>query len=89
MTGEDDRLVRLVPFRGGRVQIISQRGIVFPRQMAAPLSIMTTAEHPEPMLRHGLQACHGNALRVVPRRADDRPGAEFLEERFELFRAAG
>ncbi len=46
-------------------------------------------EEDGPMLRHGLQACHGNALRVVPRRADDRPGAEFLEERFELFRAAG
>jgi len=46
-------------------------------------------EEDGPMLRYGLQACHGNTLRVVPRRPDDRPATEFLEERFELFRAAG
>lgn len=46
-------------------------------------------EEDGPMLRHGLQECHGRRLAVVPRRAPDRPGVEYLEERFELFRAAG
>lgn len=42
-----------------------------------------------PMLRHGLQECHGRPLTAVPRRRPDRPDADFLEERFELFVAAG
>lgn len=46
-------------------------------------------EEDGPMLRHGLQECHGKVLSVVPRRILDRPGSELLEERFELFRAAG
>lgn len=42
-----------------------------------------------PMLRHGLQDCHGRGLAVVPRRTPDKPDPAFLEERFEQFRAAG
>lgn len=42
-----------------------------------------------PMLRHGLQDCHGRPLTVVPRRTPDRPDPGLLEERFALFRAAG
>lgn len=41
-----------------------------------------------PMLRHGLQAAHGGAL-VVPRARQLRPKADFLAERYELFRSAG
>lgn len=41
-----------------------------------------------PMLLHGLQECHGRSL-TIPRRRADRPDAEFLEERYELFRRAG
>ena len=41
-----------------------------------------------PMLRHGLQECHGNRL-LIPRRSEDRPGAEFVEIRYEQFRRAG
>lgn len=40
-----------------------------------------------PMLRHGLQDTHGTKLHL-PRRVADRPKPEFLEERYELFRAA-
>ncbi|MHB8332189.1 MAG: HNH endonuclease, partial [Candidatus Dormibacteria bacterium] len=41
-----------------------------------------------PMLRHGLQDLHGRLLMVVPRAEADRPRAEFLSERYQLFRAA-
>jgi putative restriction endonuclease len=40
-----------------------------------------------PMLVHGLQDNHGRAL-VTPRRPVDRPRAEFLAERYDLFKAA-
>ncbi|MHB1527568.1 MAG: HNH endonuclease [Candidatus Dormibacteria bacterium] len=41
-----------------------------------------------PMLRHGLQDLHGRLLMVVPRAEADRPRAEFLRERYQLFKAA-
>ena len=41
-----------------------------------------------PMLRHGLQEMNGISLNA-PRRDDWKPGAEFLEERYEQFRQAG
>jgi len=41
-----------------------------------------------PMLKHGLQEMHGTKL-LVPRRADLRPDANALEERYEAFRSAG
>lgn len=41
-----------------------------------------------PMLRYGLQACDKEQL-LIPRRPDDKPRPEFLEERFEEFRQAG
>jgi putative restriction endonuclease len=37
-----------------------------------------------PMLQYGLQAAHGRTL-SVPRRPDQRPKPEFLEERYEEF----
>jgi putative restriction endonuclease len=40
-----------------------------------------------PMLRHGLQEVHGARL-ILPRHVEQRPNREFLEERFERFRAA-
>ena len=45
-------------------------------------------EHDGPMLRHGLQELDGLKLPVVPRRADTRPGQEFLELRYGKFRRA-
>lgn len=45
------------------------------------------AEVDGPMLKHGLQEVHGSRL-VLPRRVADRPKRDFLEERFEEFRAA-
>lgn len=41
-----------------------------------------------PMLVHGIQGFHGEKLHL-PRSAEERPAPEFLEERYELFRAAG
>ena len=41
-----------------------------------------------PMLRHGLQDLHGRPLLVVPRAAPDRPDTRFLQERYQVFRAA-
>lgn len=41
-----------------------------------------------PMLIHGIQDCHGQALKVLPKREQLRPRAEFLAERYELFRKA-
>jgi putative restriction endonuclease len=43
-------------------------------------------EHDGPMLQHGLQQCHEQKLAVLPRSTGLRPRAEFLEERYELFR---
>ena len=41
-----------------------------------------------PMLLHGLQDFHGLPLGVIPRRHDERPSADFLEQRWERFRSA-
>jgi len=41
-----------------------------------------------PMLEHGIQAADGSRLLVIPRRLEDRPGSEFLEQRYEEFRCA-
>jgi len=45
-------------------------------------------ERDGPMLRHGLQEMNGTTLHA-PRRHEWKPGAEFLEERYEQFRQAG
>lgn len=42
-----------------------------------------------PMLRHGLQGLHGGRLLVIPRQPASRPNADFLAERYELFKRAG
>lgn len=42
-----------------------------------------------PLLLHGLQECHRQKLRVIPSGPRLRPRAEFLEERYALFRRAG
>ena len=41
-----------------------------------------------PMLTHGLQDFHNRQLMFTPKRAGDRPNAEFLERRFEIFVSA-
>jgi putative restriction endonuclease len=41
-----------------------------------------------PMLRHGLQAIHGQRL-VLPRRPADRPRHDLLERRWDQFKLAG
>jgi len=46
-------------------------------------------ERDGPMLRHGIQEMHGGRLVVLPRRPDQRPDPERLEERYEQFRAVG
>ena len=40
------------------------------------------------MLRHGLQSLHGARLMQLPRRLEERPDPQRLEERYEQFRAA-
>lgn len=45
------------------------------------------AEVDGPMLRHGLQEMHGQTI-VVPRRAELKPNPDYLDERFERFKAA-
>lgn len=45
-------------------------------------------ERDGPMLRHGLQEMNGSSLNI-PRRPEWKPGAEFLEERYEQFCKAG
>ncbi len=47
------------------------------------------AEIDGPMLRFGLQELHGQRLVVLPRQAADRPNPGFLDERFQMFQAAG
>ncbi len=42
-----------------------------------------------PMLKYGLQGCHGQSLRVVPRSRSERPDRELLGAAYEQFRAAG
>ena len=42
-----------------------------------------------PMLRHGLQGCHNRKLAVAPASIKLKPKAEFLEERYEMFRRVG
>jgi putative restriction endonuclease len=41
-----------------------------------------------PMLRHGLQECHGDRL-LLPRRPEERPAPELVEMRYLQFRQAG
>ena len=41
-----------------------------------------------PMLKWGLQAHHGERLRVVPASRQEQPDAEMLAHRYELFRAS-
>jgi putative restriction endonuclease len=41
-----------------------------------------------PMLKHGLQELHGAKL-ILPSKAIDRPDPERLDQRYELFLAAG
>lgn len=43
------------------------------------------AETDGPMLRHGIQEFHGSTLRVLPRRAVERPDPERLADRFGRF----
>lgn len=46
-------------------------------------------EEPDgPTLRHALQGLHGELL-ILPRRREDRPRPDLLEQRYEEFRAAG
>lgn len=45
-------------------------------------------EHDGPMLRHGLQQRHKQRLLTIPRRREDLPATNFLEQRYERFRAA-
>lgn len=40
-----------------------------------------------PMLRHGLQECHGTQI-LMPRRQEDRPDPDLVEIRYERFREA-
>jgi putative restriction endonuclease len=42
-----------------------------------------------PLLLHGLQGWHNRKLSVVPNPVKLKPRADFLEERYELFRKAG
>lgn len=42
-----------------------------------------------PMLKYGLQGCHGELLRVLPRVRSERPDPELLEHSYEKFCAAG
>lgn len=42
-----------------------------------------------PMLTHGLQGCHQQRLRVLPRSRAERPSPEALEARFAEFQQAG
>jgi len=44
-------------------------------------------EEDGPMLRHGLQELHGARI-ILPRRREDRPDPELLEERYARFRCA-
>lgn len=46
------------------------------------------AEVDGPMLTYGLQAFHGQSLRVVPKRKQDQPDRDRLSARFERFRRA-
>ena len=42
-------------------------------------------EEDGPMLQHGLKELQGRPLIVLPRRDDQKPNTEFLEERFAEF----
>lgn len=52
------------------------------------VSMSVLEEVDGPMLIHGLQGFHGRTLHI-PRNVDQRPNVEFLEERYEVFQAAG
>jgi putative restriction endonuclease len=41
-----------------------------------------------PMLRYGLKERHNERLMVVPKARDERPGAEYLQWRYDLFQGA-
>jgi putative restriction endonuclease len=45
------------------------------------------AEVDGPMLKHGLQEAQGTRL-ILPRKAELQPNRDFLDERFQRFRAA-
>lgn len=45
------------------------------------------AEVDGPMLEHGIKALHGGRLRVVPRRCDERPDRDLLDEHYRRFLA--
>jgi putative restriction endonuclease len=57
-----------------------------PRSLKVEVAQDVLDEVDGPMLRHGLQELEGQQLRVVPRRAADRPTTERLEWRYERFR---
>lgn len=42
-----------------------------------------------PMLKHGLQGCHGQPLRIVPRSRSERPDEDLLASAYERFQAVG
>ena len=42
-----------------------------------------------PTLQHALKAMHGESLRQLPARPNDRPNRDLLEERYQRFRLAG
>ena len=42
-----------------------------------------------PMLQYGLKECHNQRLAILPSSRREQPRPEFLEERYDLFRAAG
>ena len=52
------------------------------------ISSAVLSEVDGPMLIHGLQGFHGRGM-DVPRKREHQPNPEFLEERYEGFRAAG
>ena len=52
------------------------------------ISARLLEEHDGPVLEQGIKAFGGRLIRV-PRRLSERPGEEYLEQRYELFRAAG
>ena len=53
------------------------------------LNAEVLAEVDGPMLRHGLQEFHGQALRQIPKTKRDRPDPDRLSARFEAFLRAG
>lgn len=52
------------------------------------ISVSVLQEIDGPMLVHGLQGFHGKSI-SVPKAEPNRPRKQFLEERYEIFKAAG